>query len=282
VQRVDEFIFYDLSIKVHSLTGLEEKETPYNDLVWVLSNARDGLSEIFKSRPLHFSAQSAIDLFNRISSIIPQDFNEMVGKIDPEGSEKISWWEVERIKRDAENFERALRTECSVMDAYYVVKKGAFSTKDLVENAHFQIPMPSRSLVPQITRDDFDQAGKCLAFDVYTAAAFHLLRGTEAVVREYYELVVPGPKKAPPKMRNWGTYVRLLRNHGGKPTIISIIDHLRDAYRNPVLHPTDFYDEERVLALFGLCVSAVILLQSEISQLKNQSGALQFPSAAAI
>jgi hypothetical protein len=214
VLRVDEFIFYDLSVKVHGLTELEEKETPYNDLVWVLYSARGGLDQIFKSRPLHFSAQSAIDLYNRINSIIPMDFNEMVFKIDPEESEKISSWDVSRIKRDAENFERALKTECSVMDAYYVVKKGAFSTKDLVESAHFQIPMPSRSLIPQITRDDFDQAGKCLAFDVYTAAAFHLLRRTEAVVREYYELVVPGTKKAAPKMRNWGTYIRLLRNNG--------------------------------------------------------------------
>ncbi len=158
-------------------------------------------------------------------------------------------------------------------------KKGAFSTKDLVENAHHQIPKPSRDGVPQITRDDFDQAGKCLAFDVYTAAAFHLLRGTEAVLREYYSLVVPGPKQADPKMRNWGTYIRLLKQHGGSPTIIAVVDHLRDAYRNPVLHPEETFNEERLLALFGLCVSAIILIQTEISRLNNTSGTLQFPQA---
>lgn len=269
MQRVDEFVFYDLSTKLHRLTQLEAKETDYAELMWVLSEAREALDSIYKARPLHFSAPAASALYLRINSIVPVDLHEMVEKLQADPPEKISWWDTTQIQQEAEKFVTALRTECAVMDAYYVVKKGAFSTKDLVENAHYQLPLPSRMLAPQITRDDFDQAGKCIAFDVYTAAAFHLLRGTEAVVREYYELAVPGPKKAAPKMRNWGTYIRLLKTHGGKPSIVSILDHLREEYRNPVLHPEDFYTEERALALFGICVSSIVLLYSEINKLKT-------------
>ena len=201
MQRVDEFVFYELATKLHKLTELTAKETDYRELIWVLSEARDALDSIYRARPLHFSAAAAQTLYGRISNSVPVNFEESIEKLNADPPEKISWNEIHKIKQDTENFVTALRTECAVMDAYYVVKKGLFSTKDLVENAHFQIPLPSRNLIPQITRDDFDQAGKCLAFAVHTASAFHLLRGTEAVVREYYEMVVPGDKKAKPKMR---------------------------------------------------------------------------------
>jgi hypothetical protein len=261
------------------LTELSGQKS-YNEIVWILSSARDALNGIFTYRPLHFSAGAASALYKLLVNIVPEDFGDMVAKIDQENPVMVSYWEISQIKQATDAFATALKTECAVMDAYYVVKKGAFSTKDLVENAHCHIPLPSRNSIPRVTKDDFDQAGKCLAFDVYTAAAFHLLRGTEAVLREYYQLVVPGPKRAGTKMRNWGVYIKLLRDYGGAPKIIQVVDHLRDAYRNPVTHPEEQFTEESVLILFGLCVSAVALLQSEINNLNNQSATLQFPAPA--
>jgi hypothetical protein len=165
-----------------------------------------------------------------------------------------------------------------MMDTYFISKKGAFSTKDLVDNAHFQIPEPSRSSLPGQARLDFDQAGKCIAFDVPTAAAFHLLRGTEKVILDYYNIIVPGPKQANKRMRNWGVYIRLMRDHGGDATVLNVIDHLRDAYRNPVTHPEENYTDELALVLFGLCVSAVVLLIQAINAAKAKGGLLSFPS----
>ena len=39
---------------------------------------------------------------------------------------------------------------------------------------------------PELAKQDFSEAGKCLAFERSTAAAFHMLRGTESILREYY------------------------------------------------------------------------------------------------
>lgn len=175
-----------------------------------------------------------------------------------------------------------IRNECLIMDTYFVTKKGAYSTADLVDNAHHQIPEPTRTYLPDQTRSDFDQAGKCMAFDVPTAGAFHLLRGTEVVIREYYELVVPGNKKASPKMRSWGVYIRLLETHGGDSDVVSLLKHLKDVYRNPVLHPEENYTDERVQVLFGVCVSAVVLIEGAIQKQKNKSATLQFPTAGTI
>ena len=44
--------------------------------------------------------------------------------------------------------------------------------------------------LPYISKYDFKEACKCIAFDFPTAAAFHLMRGTEAVLKQYYRCIV--------------------------------------------------------------------------------------------
>jgi hypothetical protein len=73
----------------------------------------------------------------------------MIAKLSTDQNVKATWFEVSQISQSAIVFETALKTECAVMDAYYVVKKGIYSTKDLVENAHVQIPVSVRGKVPR-------------------------------------------------------------------------------------------------------------------------------------
>jgi hypothetical protein len=219
MQRVNEFVFYELAVKVHRLAEIANThEVKYSEIWSQWSDARDAIDEIYRQRPLNFTTAAALKLYQQINEVVPQELNEMIAKV-PSGvalsSEPfLPWWVVNNIREAANEFETVLRNECQVMDTYFVSKKGAYSTIDLVERAHHQIPESIRAKVPELTRKDFDQAGKCIAFDVPTAAAFHLLRGTETLIRTYYDLKVPGHKKAKPKMRNWGTYIRLLKSNG--------------------------------------------------------------------
>jgi hypothetical protein len=288
VQRVTEFVFYELAVKIHPLTELRD-DLKYSQVWLDWWNAREALDEIYRQRPLNFVTPISLRMYQAITAVVPQQWDDMVAKFPrkAEGQEAleeqpIPSWQLREIREAAKEFETVLRSECSAMDTYFVSKKGAYSTQDLVFNAHHQAPEPTRSRLPEITRLDFDQAGKCLAFDVPTAAAFHLLRGTEAVIRKYYELVVPGDKKADPRMRSWGTYIRLLKNHDGKPEILSVLTLLKDVYRNPVMHPEEIYTDERVQVLFGMCISAVVLIESEIKALTDKAGTLQFPATNAI
>lgn len=285
LQRVNEFVFYELAIKVHPLTQMNlEVPIKYSDIVWAWSEARTALDGIYNQRPLQITTSAAGKLYQAINGIVPQDFDRMIGKLppDPEEEDSLPYWTLSQVKKAAEEFETVLGNECQFMDTYFVSKKGTHSTKDLVENAHHAVPEPARSHLPDITKLDFDQAGRCLAFDVPTAAAFHLLRGTEGAIREYYQLVVPGPKQANPKMRNWGTYIRLLNAHGANPSITALLALLKDVYRNPVFHPEEVYTDERAQVLFGYCVSAVAQIESEILALKAKGGALQFPASGAL
>jgi len=292
MQRVNEFVFYELAIKIHQLTDTPEA-VKYSNVWYRWWQAREAVDEIYRQRPLHFTTPVATRLYRAITTVVPEEWEKAIAKVKPaqtpaaqdQGASAateepdISYWLAYEVREAAREFETVLRTECQLMDTYFVSKKGAYSTKDLVDNAHHHIPEPTRSKLEDRTQQDFDQAGKCIAFDVPTAAAFHLLRGTEVVIREYYDLIVPGAKRAPDRMRNWGAYIRLLNNHGAEKKITSLLLHLKDEYRNPVFHPEENYTDERVQVLFGVCISAVVLMKCEIEKRKQsaKSTAIPFP-----
>ncbi|MGD0417450.1 MAG: hypothetical protein ABSA80_18985 [Terriglobales bacterium] len=282
MQRVNEFVFYELAVQIHGLTELGDG-IRYSDVWWAWHTSRAALDEIYRQRPLNFTTNVALRLYNAITAVVPKEWDDMIAKLPrkpedpeliPEEEPAIFPWLVTAIVEAAKEFETVLRTECQVMDSYYVSKKGAYSTADLIEHAHYQIPETTRGKVPEQTKNDFDQAGKCIAFDLPTAAAFHLLRSTEAVIRQYYEVLVPGVKKAPPKARNWGVYIKLLSDHGAEPKVTSLLFHIKDAYRNPVLHPEENYTDEMVQVLFGVCVSAIVMIVDALNKIGKPSDAI--------
>jgi hypothetical protein len=275
MKRVNEFELYELAAKVHPLTEIQGSVKFSN--VWVnWWFARDALNTIFVLRPLSVSREAAKKLYAAISEVLPEKWEDITFPPDLSAEEDIRPWQISAVKEAAKEFETVLAAECRVLDTYFVSKKGVYSTADLVENAHHHFPDAIRSDLPDQTKNDFDQAGKCIAFDLPTAAAFHLLRGTESVLRKYYEQVVPGEKKAAPKMRNWGVYIKLLHEHGAESKVTSLLTHLKDAYRNPVLHPEENYTEERIQVLFGVCVSAIVMMVEEMKILSLQTQQLPF------
>ena len=279
MQRVNEFIFFDTAVKVHGLCEMFIEDTHYTVIAMKWWDARSALDEIYKQRPLNFTTRAAYSLYEAISHVVPTDFTAMVEKYSENGGRGplIQSWQINTVRNAALEFETVLRNECQIMDTYHVVKRGVYSTRDLIENAHKHLPSPVCESVPEMTRLDLDQAGKCLAFGVPTAAAFHLLRATESVIRKYYELAVPGNRKASSKMRNWGSYIKLLASHNANPAAIGMLTSLKDLYRNPVLHPEEVYSDDKVQVLFGLCVSAIILLETECISLEEKSLSLNLP-----
>jgi len=266
MQRVNEFSFYELASKIHPLTDIQGDQLLSS--VWLdWWNARLAVDAIFSERPLSVCAAAALELQQAITSVVPEKFEDLNLALSSPDQKTLPPWKLYPVSEAAKKFETVLAAECQVLDTYFVSKKGAYSTADLVEHAHTQVPKPIRDKLSEQVKEDLDQAGKCIAFDLATAAAFHLLRGTEGVLREYYNCVVPGIKRALPKMRNWGAYIKLLKEHGAEQRVTSLLDHLRESYRNPVLHPEESYTDARALVLFGVCVSALVMMLEEIERL---------------
>jgi hypothetical protein len=165
-------------------------------------------------------------------------------------------------------FETVLSAEMQSLDTYFVSQKGAFSTYDLIERAHIAIPESMRALLPVDARCDFDQAGKCVAFDLATAAGFHLVRGAESVLRGYYKEVTGVMPKI--KDRNWGAFIKVLEKHpDASPKIIKLLRDLKDDYRNPILHPEITLTSANALIMFTVFIGAAVQILAATEDLRE-------------
>ena len=111
--------------------------------------------------------------------------------------------------------------------------------------------------LPDVAQHDFIESGRCIAFERPTAAAFHILRGTEDVLRRYYCCVLRRGRVDP---LLWGPMVTSLKARRRRPppaSLLNNLDNIRRSFRNPTQHPEKIYDIDEVQDLFGLCVEAV-------------------------
>jgi hypothetical protein len=113
-------------------------------------------------------------------------------------------------------------------------------------------------VLPDIARLDFAEGGKCIAYELPTAAAFHLMRGTEDVLRSFYCQLVK-QKGSRVKPLNWGPMVDSLKKRRKPPPAVltSDLDTIRIQFRNPTQHPDKVYDIEEVQDLLGRCIDVV-------------------------
>jgi hypothetical protein len=150
--------------------------------------------------------------------------------------------------------------------AFIVTDKRIDVNKLLADMSALMAPNVFDSL-PDIAQYDFIEAGKCIAFELPTAAAFHLLRGTEALLRHFYCSFV---KRGRVDIL-WGPMVSHLRSRKtpSPSPLLDNLDNIRRSFRNPTQHPDKTYDIEEAQDLFGLCIDVVnrmtVLLQEKSS-----------------
>lgn len=109
---------------------------------------------------------------------------------------------------------------------------------------------------PDIAKYDFAEAGKCIAFELPTAAAFHILRATEANLRHYYKQMIKQKRIA---SEMWGPIVQDLRKRNKTKkhtTLNNHLDNIRLSFRNPTQHPEAVYDIHEVQDLLSVCIDA--------------------------
>lgn len=119
--------------------------------------------------------------------------------------------------------------------------------------------------LPSVAQYDLQEAGKCIAFERSTAAAFHLLRGTESVLRDFYFLLV----KQKRCNLMWGPIIEDLRKRRkAKPytVLLDNLDNIRRSFRNPTQHPEKIYDIEEVQDLWGLCGDVINRMAKDFPQ----------------
>ncbi|MCH8260901.1 MAG: hypothetical protein IIC46_11925 [Planctomycetes bacterium] len=152
------------------------------------------------------------------------------------------------------NLRRTLFAEAKGRVAFIVTDK-RIDVHKLLSNVGVLFAPGVFEKLPEISRYDFAEAGKCVAFERPTSGAFHLLRGTEDVLRRTYCEIV---KRNRAKLM-WGPMVESLRKRRSAPPkpLLDNLDNIRMSFRNPTQHPDKIYDIQEVQDLFALCVDVV-------------------------
>ena len=258
MQLINLYLFYELGFKLHPLLQLNE-DTITKDTKYTLYGVQDFLERICNDNVISLSVSkpAAWKLFNLITAAIemPDD-------------QKMDWYSAYQIRKTTEEFETVLSAELQSLNTYFVSKKGIYSTQELIERTENFVPESIRKQLPEQCVIDIRQAGKCLAFDIPTAAAFHILRATESVIRLYYKNITGHMPK--PKLRNWGAYIKNLEAAGADKKITAFLDHIREMHRNPILHPEEMLSSEEAMVLLGAASSSIVQMINEIQKKSNE------------
>jgi hypothetical protein len=257
---INEMWFYRLGYMIHPLTELEPPQT-FRDIGFKLMGTHRHIETLLSSiiLPLHVCRPSAISLRKSIADLIDKYIK---GNWDRD----IDEVDVQDIINKARDFEAVLAAELETIHTYAATQKLAFDTRSLIDNAENLLPITIRNDVPQETISELREAGRCLAFEVPTASGFHVFRATEGVIRQYFKAVVGSLPEA--KNRNWGAYIRTLEKHGADQKVTGFLDHIRQLYRNPVIHPEEHLEIEDAEILLSLCTSAIIQMVKAIQNIQ--------------
>lgn len=172
-----------------------------------------------------------------------------------EEGHKLTVAEAKRVKDFARELRTTLMAEASGLDAFIVSEK-RMDVEKLLGDVGALFPKNTFEKLPDIAQLDFKEAGKCVAFERSTAAAFHLMRGTEATLREFYVSTVKRNRVDP---LNWGPMVKHLRERRSPPasSLLDNLDAIRRNFRNPTQHPEAIYEIDEAQDLFGICIDVV-------------------------
>lgn len=175
-----------------------------------------------------------------------------------------------RVIEKLEKIDSILDAELLTRDGYILEDK-RYSLNILTEDIGKIFGEGVYEKLPSIAQYDFKECGLCLAFDRYTAAAFHILRGTEDVLKIYYSKLC---KAVPKKSSTWGTFITTISkqakliNPAPPEELLINLDNLRKYYRNTTQHPDKIYTSDEVQDLIGLCVKTVNEIISDLLKRK--------------
>ena len=160
------------------------------------------------------------------------------------------------LKAGIEKVRSTLDAEIQGVGAYTPTPK-RLDLKKLLDDVPALFAPSVFDTLPEIARYDLTEAGRCIAFERPTAAAFHVLRATEGVLRFYYRTMVRQKRIA---SLNWGPIVHDLRRRTRtrKYSVLNNhLDNIRDSFRNPTQHPEARYDIQEVQDLWSVCVDVI-------------------------
>jgi hypothetical protein len=281
MKKLNTYSVYTLALRVHPLTELKHHDgMTLQDIFFPAARAEITLS-MHTELPTGFFSPSLKRSAGTLKGAIYR-----VGVAEGENTDSdltvaVTSYDLNSLVQKAKEFETVLANELPGLATYVVSQKGIYSTDELISQAEMHIPEKYRSVLNDKAIEDVQQAGKCLAFEVSTASAFHMWRAVESVMNSYYQALTGKTFAEANVVRNWGKYIEALEKANAEKRITKFLDHIREEYRNPINHPDETLDLDEAFGLFGAALSAITAITRAILEIQETAEARMTLAASA-
>jgi hypothetical protein len=260
MQRISLSWFSQLGVALRPLGALRNAEKFEWSQFVELHTAKGLLDALADSRISHLhlrvSRKPLSDLISQIDAVIGAGpgFDESTKEFNARKFAISYYWD---------QLSPILDGELSIQNCYLVWSKRAYDTEMLAEDGLKMLSEATQDGLSKIERYDINQAGRCLAFEVPTAALFHMFRAADSVIRRWYKQITGTEPTV--KMRSWGVYIKNLRKCGANEKILSALDQIKDLHRNPVVHPEAEISIEEALSFIGIAESIISTIIADMA-----------------
>jgi len=257
VQPIDGHYLYSLGWQVHPISELNWQSVTYSDAYFPMLTAQAAVGAFLHQSV--YQVRTCREAGQELLRVLGEALEEAPNK----GGEQIATLQSWQIVQKAQEFETVFRAELGTTPMFYVTPKQNFDAGALISAGHNCFPPELAQKAPEAI-PDAQQAAKCIAFDLPTAAGFHLHRTNEAVLRRYFDHVAGAENR--PETRNMGDYLKKMNDlKVGDKKVKAALRDLKDLHRNPLMHPEDHIASvSDAIGLMGGIQAAMALMLKEL------------------
>lgn len=270
MKQLQLFDYYVLGKAIEPLFQLK-KESLVNDAGFDAMAAFEQLKEVARPDSVFLAGtrRAAESLMRVLTKYFGEGIQEDLPSFwTPESSEKLAG-KARLIVKAVTDFETVFKNDTPSMAIFWVQQKGIYRTEDLIDHAEMHVPASVSNYLSSRAKVDLRDAGRCLAFNLPTATAFHVWRALEVTFGEYYVSLTGNSFETAKIARNWGAYIKALNEAGADVKITGNLDHIRAEYRNPVMHPNVNVSADEAFGLLGIGFSAITQVLNEIARIMS-------------
>lgn len=227
-----------------------------------------------KDSPVHGGTESLISRINdffeflelldlRVTMRAADELIDLRGKLKKEPQNaKVDTKLAAKVQEIIGKIDSTLDAELKLSSAFMVTPK-RYPLDNLLKSPKDLFAAHVFDNLPALSRFDFQEAGRCIAFGVSTAGGFHIMRGMEGVLRHYYCSIIKRGRIAKPM---WNDMIRHLRSRRDAPprALLDNLDNIRINFRNPTQHPEARYDMDEAQDLLSLSIDAINRINKDL------------------
>ncbi|MGD9476988.1 hypothetical protein [Shinella sp. G-2] len=277
VKRVNLFEYFELAEHLASAKRTLSSDRANGGILYFGLSLLPAKLDSFVSEQNGYATckHCALELKNSIENWISEKLWQDGSAFPKEKFDKeFESWEYRYLSSKIDTFRSVFEAECHDVDFYSVGQVAIYKTRDLVASASHAIPDEFRDGMSKEALKEFDDSGRCLAFDLPTACGFHALRGTELVMDDYLKAF--GVKR---NLVSWNEYIKAADalvasdKPGPKPSkkVTAMLDRMKSLDRNPLMHPRDELDLASADQLFRLSTITVVEMIRDMRRVSGEN-----------